>query len=254
MERRNWSEEETLMAFALYFILPSGSWDKKNKDIVTFASYIGRTPDAVVFKLGNISSFDENRISQGLVGLKNASRKDKDIWEQYQAMGDDLIDDATSKLSRAFSKPSAPNSVTYSMITVPEGVERQTIVNQRVNQQYFRNTLLHNYGTKCCVTGIDVEPLLIASHIKPWSVSDPKTERLSPNNGLLLNALHDRAFDVGLITIDSKYRIHVSSKVKDTEASHTWLNRYSGETIWVPDRFPPGLQFIEYHNDVVFQR
>jgi putative restriction endonuclease len=93
---------------------------------------------------------------------------------------------------------------------------------------------------------------LIASHIKPWSVSDPRTERLSPCNGLLLNALHDRAFDNGLITIDDSYRVRVSAKVKHNMASQEWLLRFEKVGIRVPIGFPPGKEFIEYHNDVVF--
>ena len=58
--------------------------------------------------------------------------------------------------------------------------------------------------------------LLIASHIKPWKVSDEKTERTNPQNGLCLNALHDKAFDKGLITINKKYEIIISSQLKNT--------------------------------------
>ena len=43
MARNNWTEEGTLMAFALYFILPSGSWDKKDVDVIALANHINRT-------------------------------------------------------------------------------------------------------------------------------------------------------------------------------------------------------------------
>ncbi|MDR2106629.1 MAG: HNH endonuclease [Coriobacteriales bacterium] len=252
--RKNWTEEETMMAFALYFILPSGSWDKKNPDIIALANHISRTPDAVVFKLGNISSFDKNRIGQGLVGLKNASRLDKEIWEWYAERGDDLIDEATTRLKNAFMDKPSWGSITYAFLSIPEGTDKDVSKAQRVNQQYFRNTLLKNYDAKCCMTGLDIDSLLIASHIKPWSVSDPRTERLAPSNGLLLNALHDRAFDKGLITIDRQYRIRVSPKLKESEINREWLLRFNGESIQIPDIYPPALGFIEYHNDMVFRR
>lgn len=38
-----------------------------------------------------------------------------------------------------------------------------------------------------------------AIQVKPWRDADPAVKRLSPENGLPLNALHDRAFDKGLI-------------------------------------------------------
>ena len=46
---------------------------------------------------------------------------------------------------------------------------------------------------------INEESLLIASHIKPWAVSDSK-ERIDPNNGFILSPLYDKLFDRGYIT------------------------------------------------------
>lgn len=43
-----------------------------------------------------------------------------------------------------------------------------------------------------------------------------KTERTNPSNGLCLNAMHDKAFDRGLITIDKNYRIVNSRYIKET--------------------------------------
>ena len=50
---------------------------------------------------------------------------------------------------------------------------------------------LINYDSRCYLTGLSNKALLVASHIKSCIVSDPMTERLAPDNGLLLNALHD---------------------------------------------------------------
>ncbi|MZJ69055.1 HNH endonuclease [Collinsella aerofaciens] len=94
-----------------------------------------------------------------------------------------------------------------------EGKEREAIVSMRVNQKFFRNTLLVNYNSRCSLTGLTNKALLVASHIKPRAVSDPKTERLAPDNGLLLNALHDKAFDRGLITITKDLKMVVSGVV-----------------------------------------
>lgn len=63
------------------------------------------------------------------------------------------------------------------------------------------------------MTGLSNKALLVAGHIKPWKVSDPNTMRLAPDNGLLLNALHDKAFDRGLIAITKDLKIAVSGAV-----------------------------------------
>ena len=91
------------------------------------------------------------------------------------------------------------------------------MITVRVNQNYFRNALLENYDHRCCITNLGIEPLLVSSHIKPWSDADPATERLSPKNGLLLNTLHDRAFDQGLMTIGQNLHIVISSQLAKGE-------------------------------------
>ena len=70
---------------------------------------------------------------------------------------------------------------------------------QRVGQRLFRDAVLTAYNARCCITGLAVYRLLVAGHIMPWR-EDP-SQRLNPANGLCLSALHDRAFDIGLITI-----------------------------------------------------
>jgi putative restriction endonuclease len=145
----------------------------------------------------------------------------------------------------------------YSLPQVfPEGKEQQQIVKARINQDFFRKTVLASYNFKCCITGLPLPQLLIASHIKPWKDSDSLTERTDPRNGLLLNSFHDRAFDKGLITIDKKYTIHVSSSVKNStdESISMWMSRYHNQKITLPQRFIPSHKYIEYHNDVIFQK
>ncbi len=82
-------------------------------------------------------------------------------------------------------------------------------------------------------------------------------ERLSPENGLLLNALHDRAFDQGLITIDRDLRVVVSRQVPRRAnvgmPEYDYLWSFNGRRIDVPGPFRPRREFIEYHNDVVFR-
>ena len=80
---------------------------------------------------------------------------------------------------------------------IKEGKVREGVVKVRVNQSFFRNTVLASYENKCCITGISIPDFLVASHIIPWS-KDEKN-RLNPENGLCLNSIHDKAFDKGFI-------------------------------------------------------
>lgn len=250
----DWSWDETYMAFVLYQVLAPKDQDDKNGDVKALAAAIGRTPDAVAKKIANIAAHDEQRVALGKKGLTHGSKKDAEIWERYKAEGDSLIDEAIDLLDAAVrGDVETGEELGYLVAHLPEGRDRIVMARTRVNQQYFRNTLLENYGHQCCVTGLRVDQLLVASHIKPWSDADPASERHAADNGLLLNAFHDRAFDKGLITIDEGYHIIVSRKVKKDDATKRWLFDFEGQTIQMPRRCRPRREFIEYHNDVVFQ-
>lgn len=252
--RNNWTREQTMMAFALYRILPSGKWDKRNPTVQRLADHIRRSPSAVALKLGNLASLDENRTTKGLT---NCSRLDREIWEEYAERGDALVFESSQLLASALNgpdnRPAANGDSVVEQIVSPQiGYDRPALVTQRVNQQYFRNTLIHNYHDHCCITGIAIDPLLVASHVKPWKDSSP-TEKVAASNGLLLNAFHDRAFDQGLITLDNDFAIHVSPHVEHTEINDEWLYRYDGQRISLPVVCSPSREFLEFHREHIYQ-
>ncbi len=84
------------------------------------------------------------------------------------------------------------NSVEVKTIELLD-TERDAIIKARIGQGGFMQKLIIKYG-KCRVCGMDDEKLLIASHIKPWAISNDK-EKLDDNNGLLLCPNHDALFD-----------------------------------------------------------
>lgn len=249
---KRWSPEETKMAFALYFMVSPTEIDQVGGDVTRFAEAIGRTNRSVAMKLWNIASFDENRILLGRVVLKNASRADGLAWEEYRQRGDEYLEEGLELLNKALRAAPGGPFVRYAAIEYKEGLDRKQSVTQRVNQTYFRNSLLSSYQERCCVTGLSIAKLLAASHLKPWRVSDPKTERLNPSNGLLLNALHDKALDQGLITLDFDCCVVVSPLVEDVSPNSELLLAYSGKQIDLPLFGAPSREFIEYHNDMVF--
>jgi len=50
---------------------------------------------------------------------------------------------------------------------LPRSTEAERWVVQRVGQDLFRAALLDFWQGRCCITGLDVDELLRASHIKP---------------------------------------------------------------------------------------
>jgi len=139
--------------------------------------------------------------------------------------------------------------------SIPDGREIERSVKVRVNQHFFRQAVLSSYDFKCCITNISIPELLISSHIIPWA-EDAKN-RLNPRNGLCLNALHDKAFDQGLLTISTDFKVMISPIVKKyylSSAERKFILDYSGKEISLPRRFIPNTKFLEYHQKYIFKQ
>jgi putative restriction endonuclease len=98
---------------------------------------------------------------------------------------------------------------------VKDATERRALVTSRIGQGQFREALMGFWGGRCAVTGLDLPPLLRASHIKPWRDSN-NHERLDPFNGLLLSPSYDAAFDSGHIAFTDDGEVIVSAELTST--------------------------------------
>ena len=125
--------------------------------------------------------------------------------------------------------------------------EIETLIKARLGQGIFRQNVLEQYPS-CPLTGLDIQPLLIASHIKPWSVCN-NNERLDPFNGLMLAPNIDRLFDNGLITFETDGTIKISPKI-DLE-NQKRLGISSDMKLKIR---PKSEKYFEYHRNHVFQK
>lgn len=246
-----WTRDELVLAINLYCKLPFGKMHKATPEIIKFAELIGRTPSSIALKLGNFASFDPTLQERGIKGASNASKLDKQIWDEFYNNWDSALIESEKLLAQTkHTTIEKLNKIEIDDLPI-EGKEKERLVKVRVNQSIFRTMILATYNNKCCVTGIDNTDLLIASHIVPWS-KDEKN-RLNPMNGLCLNALHDRAFDKGLVTISADdYCIKVSSKLKKkniVESIEQNFMHFEGESILLPDKFRPSKELLKIHND-----
>ncbi|ULJ69921.1 EVE domain-containing protein [Wielerella bovis] len=127
-----------------------------------------------------------------------------------------------------------------------KGIDKLAYVKVRVNQTKFRTQLLAKYQ-KCCLCGIDEPKLLIASHIKPWSVSQD-TEKLDSYNGLLFCPHHDKLFDLGLIGFDEQGKILISPKLEPH--NQILLNLHEEMKIHVNEKHQ---HYLDFHRQNIFQ-
>lgn len=251
--RNNWTKEETIVAFNVYCKIPFKSSSKNNPTIIKYANIIGRSPSALNMKIGNFGRLDPELKKQGITGLTNGSRLEEAIWNEFNGNWEKLAYESELLISRFSNKPIEETSeIDVSDLIFKEGKDRDAVIKQRVNQSFFRSTILSSYSSKCCITGLPIPDLLVASHIIPWSKD--KENRLNPRNGLCLNSIHDKAFDKGHITITPDYKIKISKYLHDFKeiAISDLFLKYDKTPIFLPDRFLPSKDFLDYHNSKIF--
>jgi len=253
-KNNNWSKEETIVAFNVYCKIPFKSSSKTNPTIIKYANIIGRSPSALNMKVGNFGRLDPELKKQGIVGLGNGSKLDEIVWDEFNGNWGKLAYESELLIAK-FQNKNVEENIETDIFEFPIGIEREALIKQRVNQSFFRSTILSSYNLKCCITGLSVTDFLVASHIKPWK--DDEKNRLNPHNGLCLNSIHDKAFDKGFLTITPDYKIKISKyfeEVKNDNSISDFFLKYDNQLIYLPDRFLPSKDFLDYHYQKIFKK
>ncbi len=252
--RRRWSREELIVAFNFYCRTPFGKLHSTNPAIIAIARTLNRTPSAVAMKLVNFASLDPMHQERQVRGLQNASKVDRAIWEEFHSDWERLTFESEEALGRLGTHDVA--SADLPSFTASPSLETERIGETRVRlvQSFFRAAVLASYKCTCAVCRLDIEEVLIASHIIPWAADTKR--RADPTNGISLCALHDRAFDRGLFTIDDSFKIRIASRVKKQTASKVQalaLVEIDGEFIDLPERFAPDKEALAFHRSNIFR-
>jgi len=254
MTNNRWTLEQLKLAFYLYCQLPFGKLSKNNKDIIQLAELIGRTPSAIALKLVNFASLDPQLAARGIRGMGNTSALDREVWDKFHADWEGLATEAENLRNNLMGERSVyvPVEIEKSEITDFTGETRQVFREQRIKQNFFRKAVLVSYRGRCCMSGLSESRLLVASHIVPWS--QDKANRLNPANGLSLCAVHDKAFDCGLLTLSDDFCVVLSDTLrsKNDPFIQSVFHPLEGRSIEMPERFAPDVAFIRRHRAEVF--
>lgn len=246
-KRLNWTREELILAFNLYCRTPFGRIHTRNPEIIELANNIGRTPSAVSWKLANFARLDPTLSKRSIKGAQHGSKEDAKVWQEFQSNWEQLTFESQAPISNNVAADAEIETLHF-----PKGEMKEALVRIRVNQAFFRSAILAAYETACCITGIKLPELLCASHIVPWSVD--VQNRTNPQNGLCLNAIHDRAFDKGLITITDDFKVKISPRIKESGSPGVEiLTDFDGARIQLPSHFQPAREFLHYHQRHIFQ-
>lgn len=246
-----WTKEDTIIAYALYCVVPFEKINNSNKLIAVVAKEMDRSPASLKMKMCNMANLDPSLRASGRIGLdRGITKMDKAVFEEFSNDWEALSEQAAALIPLDVFDIDAPvyNGPEKSRKHFSEIADKQA-------RKFFRKSVLTAYSYTCCISGVQNPEMLVASHIKPWADSDIKTERANPANGLCLNVFYDKAFDRGMMTVDTKYKIHISKAIEQAypdDFSKKWLYCLEGESIKLPRRFYPQKDLLEYHNDVIF--
>ncbi len=255
-----WTREHLLVALNLYCKLPFGSFDRDNVVVKEVAAKMGRTSNSLAMKLCNFASVDPVQRARGVKGLEGASKQDREMWAEFYANLSALGAQSEQLLHDLFTQDEEKEVDFLARdkvrLVAPIGpTETQATVKVRRGQQFFRQSVLTAYDVRCCISGINVPPLLVASHIKPWGKFP--AERLNPQNGLCLSTLHDAAFDAGPITLDAKLNVVLSRRLRSffpQPALEQNFIPFEGTPIRLPEKLAePDADFLCFHREEIFQ-
>jgi len=257
MKKIPWTQEDIIIAYALYCVTPLNKIRTNNPIIQKAAEKIGHSVSSLTMRMLNFMSVDPD---SDKTGCAHVAKADKEIFENFkhdwftlsckaeEYLGFELFynNDSTTPLSEKLpingSKPIS-------------SLDERNRTNKERN--IFRTEIIAAYDGKCCITGVNIPELLIASHIKDFSKS-PDFQRIAPTNGLLMNTFHDSLFDKGFITVLPDYTIKLSGTLKkrsdiNNEFNKRWIFGIENTKINLPPRFQPDKQCLEWHNKYKFR-
>src|SRR5262245_24622757 len=249
MSGRPWTRDETLAALNLYCRTPFGRLHARNPEIVALANALGRTPGSVAMRCCNLASLDPALRDRGIKGLSKASDLDKAVWVEFHRDTETLGYESEMVVARLTGQaPRSSPTVNWEDV---QGLDIKVITKVRVNQHLFRSMILAGYRNECAVCTLPIPSLLVASHIIRWSVE--KSVRMNPHNGICLCAVHDRAFDAGLLLVKPDYRValRLPARVKGNRTVEECLLAFDGKMIALPDRWHPDPALLERHAEEV---
>lgn len=249
-----WTREETIVAFNVYCKIPFKSSSKTHPIIIKYANLLNRTPSALNMKIGNIGRLDPDLKRQGISGLVHGAKMEEEVWNEFYG-NPELLAFESEKIIARLTNQSIEMSTSIRTDDLPQGRERSVIIKQRVNQSFFRSTVMSAYNFHCCISGVNIAELLEACHIVDWSQDE--RNRVNPKNGLCMNSFFHKAYDKHLLGITPDMRIVVSEKLLQgsTEISFfNYLKTIDGKKILLPDKFLPQKELLEIHYNKFINR
>ena len=231
-----WTREETIVAFNVYCKIPFKSSSKTHPMIIKYANLLNRTPSALNMKIGNIGRLDPDLKRQGISGLVHGAKMEEEVWKEFRENPEQLAYESEKIISKLQGKSIEKIIDTNDL---PQGKEREIIIKQRINQSFFRMTVLSSYNNRCCISGI--------GNIG-WS--ENTANRTNPQHGLCMNSFFHKAYDKLFIAISPDLTIIISDELLQNTVDNKfrkYLECINGEKIIMPNKFLSKKEFLQVH-------
>lgn len=132
---------------------------------------------------------------------------------------------------------------------VENEVEKQNLSKARVGQGEYRRKLL-DLCPFCPITLISDDRLLIASHIKPWAMSND-FEKTDPKNGFMLTPTFDFLFDRGFMSFTNDQKTILSPFLSNMTYSKIGIS----DNKTIPHLPIDGRQeYLEFHRNNILKK
>jgi len=118
----------------------------------------------------------------------------------------------------------------------------------RLYKNQLKEESLELFGKTKCMLEELTYPVLIASHIKPFRLSDNE-EAYDPNNGLLLSRTIDSLFDLEYISFNNDGTILFTKRVED-DVIQFWKYYKLDARVLTEER----LYYLAYHREMVLKK
>ena len=127
--------------------------------------------------------------------------------------------------------------------------EKKQLIRARIGQGEYRTKLLAECPF-CPITLVSDDRLLIASHIKPWALSN-EIEKTDPKNGFMLTPTFDRLFDRGFLSFTDDKKTILSPFLSNMTYSKLGIS--DNKTIF---HLPiDGREtYLEYHRNEILKK
>ena len=148
-----------------------------------------------------------------------------------------------------------PPSIHEDLLTAV-GLDVRTVRVQKPRDPEFRLEVLRAYEYRCAMCGyegwLDTTPVgLDAAHVRWFAYDGPDTL----DNALALCALHHRALDRGVVSVDLQRRIMVSRLFREVGSARHLIVDLAGRRVAQPQAglHGPSVIHLEWHHHEVFR-